>query len=274
MKGFFNIITLVFLALTLCVFLAVLGMIAKVIQPPAAWQPKAVFLPTVFLSPTSPPPTSTETPSLTFTPSRTSTPSRTPSPTLTPSGTSTPTDTPTSTPMPSNTLPPSKTLTNTPTATATKIPPPTKPPTRTRPPTRTVPPTASGPTATKAGQLPFKVQAGTPVLTPNTDAVTACAFQGIRGLVYDMNGNPLAGLQIAVTNDSGFNQNTVTGSNPALFGQGGWQVQLGTAPNNLTYSVELRSNEGVPLSDKVKVTFPNSCDKNLALVNFAQTRPF
>jgi hypothetical protein len=89
-----------------------------------------------------------------------------------------------------------------------------------------------------------------------------------------MNNQGIQGLTIAVTGPGGFNQSAQTGSAPASYGTAGFLVQIGQAPIAGTYTVELRTDKGVPLSPKVKVAFPGTCDKNLALVNFFQTRPY
>ncbi len=261
-NGFFNVVTIIFLVLSLFVFACVALMIAKVVPPPAIMAVYTATVPPLITPPTdtpSPIPSLTHTPSKTFTPTRTATPTNTatdtPTNTDTPTATGTPTDTPTNTP------------TDTPTHTPTKTPLPTK----TKIPTKTPLPTSQF-SPTPAG-FPFKVQPNTPQLTANFDASTGCSFEGIGGQVFGMNNEPLTGITVQVTSPTGFNQSTITGSNPN-FGQAGWRVQVDVKPNNFIYTVELHSPQGVPLSDKVQIPFPNACNANLALINFIQTRPF
>jgi hypothetical protein len=268
--GLYNAVTLLFLLLTLVVFLVVLGMIAKLIPVPDTLRPAAAIVPTFAITPTdtvTPIPTETVTPSLT--PSLTITPSPLP-PTSTPLPTETATDTPTATLTPTDTLTPSLT------PTFTNTPRPTRTPTKTRtprPPTRTPLPSPTGPTPTKVGDFPFKVQANTPQLTTNfANPALGCSYQGIAGQTFGMNNEPLTGIQVVISSALGFNQTTISGSNPA-FGQAGWHVQVDTKPNNLVYTVELRSAQGVPVSDKVSIAFPNACDRNLAIINFILNRP-
>jgi hypothetical protein len=267
--GCFNLVTTIFVVFTVLVLLIVLGMIGKVIRPPAGLAPQTATLPETIVLPTD---TITPLPSITYTPSYTLTASRTFTPTNTPTATDTPTNTPTTTQTPSKTPIPSATATNTRTPTKTRTPTVTRTPSRTKPPTatRTATPivTATQPTA-------FRVQPGTPQFTAQfANPALGCNYQGIAGQVFGQNGSdPLPGIQVNVTSPTGFNQTTVSGSNPQ-FGQAGWQVQVDAKPNNLTYTIELRNPQGVPLSDKVNITFSGACNGNLALINFVQTRPF
>jgi hypothetical protein len=123
--------------------------------------------------------------------------------------------------------------------------------------------------------FPFQVQPGSPQLTSNLDTSIGCAFQGIGGQVYGLQNEPLTGIQVNVSSTAGFNQTTTSGSAPQQFyGPAGWLVQVGSTPNNQTYTIEVRGSDGTALSPKVQVTFLGSCDRNLALVNFIQARPF
>ncbi len=264
--GCFNTVSLVFLVLTLVVLLVVFGMIGHVIPVPVAFAPQTFTMPAILTPPTD---TLTPLPSWTFTPSLTYTPTRTPSPTITPTATDTATDTPTITQTPSITPIPSKT------ATATRTPANTKPPTATRTPSRTKAPTNTKQPITATQPAPFKVQPGAPQLTSNfANPSLGCAYEGLAGQVFGLTGgDPVTGIQVNVSAPTGFNQTTVSGSNPQ-FGQAGWQVQVDAKPNNVTYTIELRNAQGVPISDKLNVTFPGTCDRNLAIVNFVQTRPF
>jgi hypothetical protein len=88
-----------------------------------------------------------------------------------------------------------------------------------------------------------------------------------------MNNQAANNVQIHVTSAAGFNQTTTSNSNPA-FGPGGWQIQTGVQPTSEAFTVELTNPQGIPLSPKVKVNFSGSCDQNLALINFFQTRPY
>jgi hypothetical protein len=267
--GIFNIVTVIFLVLTLFMCLCMVGLLTKVIAVPRGWGPQPTVLATVALIPTS---TITNTPSETPVPTQTLTPSRTRTPTDTPQ----PTETPTETPLPSETatatLPPSRTLPPSATPPPSRTLPATRTPSRTRPPRPTN--TPRPPSAT-VFTFPFQVQPGSPQLTTNLDASIGCAFQGIGGQVYGLQNQPLTGIQVNVSSTAGFNSTTTSGSAPQQFyGPAGWLVQVGSTPNNQTYTIEVRGSDGTALSPKVQVTFLGSCDQNLALVNFIQARPF
>lgn len=266
--GCLNLITLVFLILTLVVILAVVGMMVNVVPVPIAFRPMTATLPPTAFFPTE---TRTPIPTNTYTPTRTNTPTRTPTPlppTRTPTQTPTITDTPTNTTTPQ---PPTATETLTQTATNTKPPTNTRTPTRTRVPTRTKVPTVP---VTPTQPPPFTVLPPSPSLTSNfVNPSAACNFMGIGGQVYGLNNEALTGIQISVTSDTGFNQTTISGSNTAM-GQSGWLVQVDTKVSPITYTVELKSPQGASLSNKVKVPFPGTCEQNLALINFKQGRPF
>ena len=89
-----------------------------------------------------------------------------------------------------------------------------------------------------------------------------------------MNNEPLQGLTVVVSATNGFTGNATTGSAPPSYGSAGFLIMIGGSPAAGAYTVELRSNKGVPLSPKVKVSFPGVCNQNLALINFFQKRPY
>lgn len=264
---FYNGVTIIFAVLSLIVILVVVLMLAGVMKPPPQFQRIAAATPTTITFPTD---TNTPIPSPTNTPTYTFTPSDTPVPTQTPTDTPLPptlTLTPSVTLTPSNTttpVPPTKTPTNTKAPTLTKTPVPSKTPLPTINP--------SLPTKTPPG-FPFRVAPGSPGYTANLNASIGCNFQGIGGQVFDMNNQPLLNITVRVSSSTGFNQTAVTGSNPQ-YGAAGWQIQTDVRPSASQFVVELRTQQGVPLSPQVQVGFPGTCDRNLAIINFFQTRPY
>jgi len=266
-NGFYNGVTIFFAVLSLIVILVVVLMITHVIPPPLQFRPAILPTPTTVTFPTetnTPIPSPTLTPTYTFTPTRTLTPSKTPTDTPLPATT---TLTPSITLTPSFTtspVPPSKT------ATATKVPTSTKTSVPSKTPVPTINP--SLPTKTPTG-FPFKVAPGSPGYTANLNASIGCAFQGVGGQVFDMNNQPLLNITVHVSSANGFNQTAVTGSNPQ-YGPAGWQIQTDVRPSASQFIVELRTQQGVPLSPQVQVGFPGTCDRNLAIINFFQTRPY
>jgi hypothetical protein len=271
----YNLISIVFLVLSL---IAIVLVVARMAGPATARQRPQVAVPTVAILPSAtltytwtPSPTST----FTLTPSQTITPSISPSvtwtqiPTLTPSLTFT--VPPTATIGPSSTIPPipptetiapSLTITNTLDVTNTPVP--------------SITPTVNDftPVATQPppSPFPFVLKDNQVIYTMNFANTAQCAWQGIGGQVFDLNGAPLIQMRVHVFGQ-GVDLYTASGSN-TLYGLSGWEVPLSTTLTSNSYIVELQSAQGTIISPQVTVTFVPDCSKNLGLVSFQQTRPF
>jgi hypothetical protein len=252
----YNLISIFFLLATV-VTVGVVG--ALMLQPPPE-RDLSALLPTVVPSRT---PTLTPTPTLTFTASPTSLP---PTFTPTPTHTLTPTITPTFTP----TISPSPTITDTPSITPTPVA--TDTPTIT--PTFTPSPTATGSTATfTPSQSPFLFDLREPVTYRANFANTAgCTWQGVGGQVLGVDGTPYTGqLQVRAYNNQ-IDRVVAIGTN-SLYGQtSGWEIPLDTNINNQIYFLQLESINGTRLSPVIQLQYTNSCDFNVGIVNFIQTR--
>lgn len=247
--GIYNLISIVFLALTA---LWIAFVISRLLGPGVEIQATA-DLPTPVTIPTL-------TPSHTFTP--TATPTATPTPTETLTPTVTPTEPPTFTPSPTitDTPGPTSTPTDTPTPIATFTPTPTDTPT--------------GPTATftaTTSPFPFDLRNNEVVFTQNFANQAGCAWQGIGGQVFDLNGSPLNGLLVRVFGPN-LDRLVQSGSN-TQYGEAGWEQPVDNVINTNTYFVQLETTAGTIISPRVQVTFPGDCARNLALVRFIQTRP-
>lgn len=256
----YNVISVVFLVLTIVVL--VLG-ISRFLQPAptpvnVAVVPTEIILPTLTLTntPTSTlPATWTSTPTLTDTP----TPSETPIPSLTASLTITPTLTRTPTPTPTTvaTLTPTVTLTSIPEAT----------------PVPAITVTPDTPATAEPSQFPFRLRNNQVAFTSNFANTAGCQWQGFGGAAFDLSGAPLNGIRVHIYDGQAVELYTASGTN-TLYGPGGWEMQVATGINAQTYFVELQAVDGTIVSPTVQVTFPGSCDGNLAVINFEQTRPF
>ena len=259
----FNLITAVFLVLTVATGAMVVGIMAGSVEPP-------IFAP----EPTEAVPTlaSIEQPTGVFIP--TFTPSSTPE--LSPTPSSTPTDTPTLTP--SITLRAAATeapFVQVPTETpapegadaAALLPSPTL-----APPSATVTPSPPGPPTATQSDFPFIVQQGTPLMRENYANPSGCNWQGIAGQVITDRGEAVLGVQVRITMPDASEQFTITGTNTA-YGPSGWEVGVAAAPTTDSFQVQLIGTDGAPVSSAVQVAFPGSCQENLALINFVQTRP-
>jgi hypothetical protein len=252
-SAIFNLITIVFVALAV---VWIIYVVMRLAGPPATDPAAAAFvLPPTLELPTLTPtdtPFPTSTPTDTLTPTITPIPSDTPTPTLSPVPSATITDTPTVTQPPSETPTPLATFTPLPSATPTG-------------PSPTAPPTIS--------PFPFQLREPNIIFTQNFANAAGCAWQGLGGQVFGLDGNPLPGLQIHVFGGDGTADFfTQSGSN-TLYGPAGWEQPVDNVINTRTYFVEVLSAQGTVVSDRVQVTFPGDCAQNLALVNFVQTRP-
>ncbi len=100
-----------------------------------------------------------------------------------------------------------------------------------------------------------------------------CAWQGIGGQVFGMNGEPLIGFTIRVegVTDPSLVLTTVSGAQTA-YGTSGWEIKLADGPNSHVYRVTLFQNDR-RVSDPRQIAFPNDCGRNLGLVNFVQITP-
>jgi len=244
----FNIISLVFLLLSIVVII----LVAVRLAGPAVTPQTVGDLPTPFTLPTQTPTNTlppTQPPTFTLTATNSMTPTNTETPTLTITTSATITDTPAATDTPSMTPTPSVSPTLEPTATPT------------------------GPTATLAPTLSpflFDLREGRIILTSNFANSAGCAWQGIGGQVFDLAGAPMNGLRLHVFG-ADIDRRVDSGSN-SLYGAAGWEQPVDNKINANTYYVELESQGGTVISPQVTVTFPSDCSQNLALVNFIQVR--
>lgn len=247
--AFFNFISVIFFLLTLGI---VTGLIYLLVTPPP--QAEVADLPTVA------PPLPTLTPTATWTPTF--------PPTFTPSPTNTPTQTPSLTP--SSTATPTPTITASPTVTDTP-----GPPTETFTPTLT--PSPTGPTPIpSATEIPYAFNLREDVrYTANFANTLGCAWQGIGGQVFRLDGIEFSGpYRVRVFNATNtFSQTVSIGTNTFYGPTSGWEIQVAPNVNAETYFVQLETEFSV-VSPRVQVTFAANCFGNVAIVNFVQTRQF
>jgi hypothetical protein len=244
----FNIISIIFLVLSILVIILVVSRLAG----PAVTPQEVGAIPTVFVPPT---PTASNTSPPTLPPTFTPTPTNT----LTPTDSPTPTPTITTSPTITETLRATDTPSITPTPAETDTPPPTE--------------TPSGPSPTPEPTLSpflFDLREGEVILTTNFANTAGCAWQGIGGQVFDQTGAAFNGLRVHIFGGE-IDRRIDSGSN-TLYGAGGWEMPVDNKINSNTYYVELESQGGTVVSPRITVTFPADCARNLALVNFIQVR--
>jgi hypothetical protein len=259
-SSIFDIITVIF-------FIASVGVISATVL--IINDPEAAFNP--FPKPTQPEVLSFPTPTPTFTPGATFTPTVTPLP---------PTPFPTFTPSATPTQTPTATVTNTPVLPGTDL------------------------TATLAGTVPTLdpnqpisgegataqpgVVLGTSVPTPSPATPSpfpfitrdvryerntndqGCQWLSIAGNVTGIGGEPLSDLAVEVIGDEF--QAIVFAGSASLFGLSGFEVPVGFTPRRADFTVQLLGPTGVPISDYVYVTTGETCDRNIVVVEFVQTR--
>ncbi len=269
----YNFISLFFLLLAVIVLVFVASRLAG---PAAAAATPVVNLPTPAVLPTETPtetPTNTQIPTWTLTPSPTETATNTDVPTLTPSNTLPPSDTPPPSSTFTLTFTPSDTPTIEPSLTITETIAPTLTPAVTDTPVPTDAPNFTPqPTEPPPSPYPFQLRNDAVTYLPNVYNTAQCAWQGIAGQVFDLNGQPLAQIRIHVYG-SGVDTFASSGSN-TLVGPSGWEIGVSNTVNSNSYLVELQTEQGTIISPPVTVTFSTDCNRNVALVNFEQTRPF
>jgi hypothetical protein len=194
----------------------------------------------------------------TFTPSMTFTPSLTPS--ITPTGTATDTPTPTATP----------TETFTPSATPTSVLPGL--PTDTPAPPTAILPTFPGQQATSAllvSSYPFAARS--PIYQPNLRP-EGCEWASLAGSIMGLLGEPVPNLAIEV---AGENFQQIAYSGTALeFGPSGFEVNIGEEPRRGTYTLRILGPSGEALSDYIYVQTDDTCDRNIAIIEFVQQQEY
>jgi len=164
------------------------------------------------------------------------------------------------------------------TSTASDTPLPTA--TRTALPTATITPTPVFRVPTKPG--------GTAAATPTISAAvyfavrttsyqgnqnsSGCQWTSVAGRVMDKGGQPVPGIAVRVSGSGGtINEVHYTGE-ASLFGAAGFEAFLGTTPRADSYTVQLLSASGVPISDPASVQTKIGCTQNVAVVTFQQSK--
>jgi hypothetical protein len=187
-------------------------------------------------------------------------------------------------PYPPPTLPPTlgpPTATNTPQiflpTSWTSTPSVTFTPTETETPTppATLTPSATLGTVTPAGAA-FGLQPGSPVAIPNIANNDQCNWMGVGGQVFDLDDSPIPGQPVRIDGTLAGQLvliDTLTGSAPAL-GPAGYVFNLSDHPiaSQGTLFIQLRDNQGIPLSERIPITTFDTCDKNLVLVNWKRAK--
>lgn len=203
--------------------------------------------PPVSIPPTVVLPTATSTPTATMTPR----PSATATATSTPTATATPQ--PTVTPFPTDTLSPSELLTQAKVGTSTA-------------------------TSSPVTGYSYTVQDGNPVaisssiMRPESD----CKWMGVAGQVIGLDDAPVLGLRVQLYGSLHGRVKAITSLSGTVdrYGKAGYEITINDFPTATyrTLWLQLFSQAGGALSDKVYIETYASCDKNLIIVNFKQVK--
>jgi hypothetical protein len=103
-----------------------------------------------------------------------------------------------------------------------------------------------------------------------------CNWMGVAGQAVDMNNSPVLYLTIRITGSlAGKNINipNLTGT-ASIYGQAGFEFVLGDQPiaSSNTLWIQLEDQQGLPLTEQVKITTYDDCAKNLVLIRFKKVR--
>ncbi len=233
-----DVITAIFLLLTILVLSATILLIANPRSPLNPFPPPTFPALLVLASPFP-----TDTPTQTLTPEPATPTLATPTPSASPTRTPTPTPTVTNTPVVGGAVIPTSTVTA---RVATQ-------------PQYTLSP------------FPFTVKS---VLYVANSTKEGCDWQSIAGSVLDLSNKPIKGLAVRVTGANGnIDEIDYSGTKPN-FGESGFEIFLGAKPVDDQYTVQLIGRTGSPISDTITVETHTSCDENIVVVNFVQNHAY
>lgn len=129
--------------------------------------------------------------------------------------------------------------------------------------------------ATPNSVLPFALDDSGVIYIPNGNS-SGCDWASIAGTVTGMQGEPVNGYGVEIKDaedETRLDAKVFSGS-AVTFGDGGFELVLSGTPQAGTYTVQLFSPAGAPVSETYTVTTRDSCDENVAIVTFVQTRAF
>lgn len=96
----------------------------------------------------------------------------------------------------------------------------------------------------------------------------------IAGNVLNLFGQPMTDMNVAVeVAGEQFLEVRFSGAAPQ-YGEAGFEVVIGNSPQRRLFSVRLLGPSGEALSDYIFVTTGETCDQNVAYIEFFQNREF
>lgn len=260
--GFLDVITVLFVALTVGVIALVVLILDDPNTPLNPFPPPTVA-PVLALPTLTPSPTVTATPTATDTPTATATPTATNTPTVTPTATDTPTPTATPTQVLVGAPAPAQ---PTDFSQATALPPLDDGSGGSVPGAVGPQPAPSTPT-----RAPFPFMAG-PARYEANDNDQGCQWLSVAGTVTGLSGEPLPGLAIEITGEN-FRSVRFSGS-AGRWGRSGFEFQVGAALRPATFTLLVLGPTGAPISEPVTIETGITCQTNVALVEFRQNHAY
>ncbi len=129
------------------------------------------------------------------------------------------------------------------------------------------------PFATPDSFFPFALTGSGVLYIPNANG-NDCDWASIAGSVTYQQGQPINnyGIQITDATNPGLLDVKVFSGSALTFGEGGFELTLAGTPTAGEYEVQLFSPAGAPVSQVYTITTHDTCDKNVAILNFVQTR--
>lgn len=139
------------------------------------------------------------------------------------------------------------------------------------------PPSAKVTPSVSSGQ--YKPQEGSPFYISAKafqGAEQGCNWIGIAGQAFDADNSPRNNLVVVVDGklgDKDINLTTNTGT-AILYGPAGYEITIALKPQDSedSLTIQLFSELGQPLSEKVSFATHAACEKNLAIVNFVEMK--
>lgn len=256
----YDVITALFVVLTV-VALGVLLLVWRDPQSPVNPFPPPTLPPRVVL------PTATLTPTATDTPLPTGTPTASPTPTATATATATATPTATDTPTITPTPVLSGSLSQLP---AGELPLDTATPAPLDDGSGgAIPGSVSSPALPTRSPLPFDA---VEVRSEANESEQGCDWRGVAGSLSALNGDPIVGLAVAIEGEN-FRRVVFSGT-AEQWGEGGFEVQVGSEPRAESYTVTVMGPTGAPVSPAVTVETGGTCETNVAVVDFVQNHAY
>ena len=129
-------------------------------------------------------------------------------------------------------------------------------------------PSSAATPAPVSTESPFNFVLAEPVRFQANTTGLGCEAWSIGGTVQTASGEGVNGLRVRIGGVD-VTETVFTGT-AERYGGGGFELTVIGAPKEDTYTVQLTSAQGEPLSDVLQVTTRSTCDGNLAVINFVE----